>query len=159
MEKLLKLIEQNPRLTDKEIAVMLGMEEKEVTKKIHSLEDGGIIKGYRAIIDEEMVENHAVTALIEITVHPKFEHGFDEVANQIAALDEVESVYLMSGGFDLACFVTDKTFQEVAMFVANRLAPMESVMSTATHFILKKYKEQGVVFGTAQKDDRGTISF
>lgn len=159
MDKLLNLIEKNPRLSNKEIAVMLGTDEKEVEEKIRLYEDTGVIKGYRAMIDKDKAQSQTVTALIEIKVHPKFEHGFDEVAQQISSLEEVESVYLMSGGFDLCCMVTDKSFQEVALFVASRLAPMESVMSTATHFILKKYKEQGVLFSEPVKDDRGNISF
>lgn len=159
MDKLLNLIEKNPRLSNKEIAVMLGTDEKEVEEKIRLYEDTGVIKGYRAMIDKDKAQAQTVTALIEIKVHPKFEHGFDEVAQQISSLEEVESVYLMSGGFDLCCMVTDKSFQEVALFVASRLAPMESVMSTATHFILKKYKEQGVFFSGPVKDDRGNISF
>lgn len=159
MDKLLSLIEKNPRLSNKEIAVMLGEDEKAVEEKIRVYEETGVIKGYRAMIDGDMAESQTVTALIEIKVHPQFEHGFDEVAQRIAQLDEVESVYLMSGGFDLCCMVTDKSFQEVAMFVASRLAPMDSVMSTATHFILKKFKEQGVMFSKPLKDDRGNISF
>lgn len=158
MDKLLNLIEKNPRLSNKEIAVMLGTDEKEVEEKIRLYEDTGVIKGYCAMIDKDKAQAQTVTALIEIKVHPKFEHGFDEVAQQISSLEEVESVYLMSGGFDLCCMVTDKSFQEVALFVASRLAPMESVMSTATHFILKKYKEQGVLFSEPVKDDRGNIS-
>lgn len=158
MDKLLNLIEKNPRLSNKEIAVMLGTDEKEVEEKIRLYEDTGVIKGYRAMIDKDKAQAQTVTALIEIKVHPKFEHGFDEVAQQISSLEEVESVYLMSGGFDLCCMVTDKSFQEVALFVASRLAPMESVMSTATHFILKKYKEQGILFSGPVKDDRGNIS-
>ena len=158
MDKLLNLIEKNPRLSNKEIAVKLGTDEKEVEEKIRLYEDTGVIKGYCAMIDKDKAQAQTVTALIEIKVHPKFEHGFDEVAQQISSLEEVESVYLMSGGFDLCCMVTDKSFQEVALFVASRLAPMESVMSTATHFILKKYKEQGVLFSDPVKDDRGNIS-
>lgn len=159
MDKLLNVIEKNPRLSNKEIAVMLGVDEKEVEEKIRLYEETGVIKGYRAMIDKDKAQAQTVTALIEIKVHPKFEHGFDEVAQQISSLEEVESVYLMSGGFDLCCMVTDKSFQEVALFVASRLAPMESVVSTATHFILKKYKEQGVLFSEPVKDDRGNISF
>lgn len=159
MDKLLSLIEKNPRLSNQEIAVMLGEDEKAVEERIRVYEETGVIKGYRAMIDGEMTDSQTVTALIEIKVHPKFEHGFDEVAQRIAQLDEVESVYLMSGGFDLCCMVTEKSFQEVAMFVASRLAPMDSVMSTATHFILKKFKEQGVMFSKPLKDDRGNISF
>ena len=126
MDKLLNLIEKNPRLSNKEIAVMLGTDEKEVEEKIRLYEDTGVIKGYCAMIDKDKAQAQTVTALIEIKVHPKFEHGFDEVAQQISSLEEVESVYLMSGGFDLCCMVTDKSFQEVALFVASRLAPMES---------------------------------
>ena len=100
----------------------------------------------------------STSAIIEITVQPKFIHGFDELAEKISNFEEVESIYLMSGGFDFAVMVTDKSFEEVAMFVANRLAPLDGVISTATHFILKKYKEQGVQFAELNGDDRGNIS-
>lgn len=159
MDKLLSLIETNPRLTNAEIATMLGISEEQVAQKIKEYEANGIIKGYRALIDKDNTDSQTVTALIEIKVQPKYNHGFDEIAKRIASLEEVESIYLMSGGFDLACMVTDKSFQEVAMFVAKRLSPMDGVVSTATHFILKKYKEQGVFFTDAPKDDRGNISF
>lgn len=159
MDKLLELIEKNPRLTNAEMAVMLGVSEESVNEKIKEFELCGVIKGYRAIIDKDKTEAQTVTALIEIKVQPKSNHGFDDIAKRIARLDEVESVYLMSGGFDLACTVTDKSFQEVAMFVAKRLSPMDDVMSTATHFILKKFKEQGLPFAEKHKDDRGNISF
>lgn len=159
MDKLLSLLETNPRLSDGEIAVMLNITEEEVKEKIRDYEQSGVIKGYRAMIDKNKADSQTVTALIEIKVQPKFGHGFDDIANRIAALDEVESIYLMSGGFDLCCMVSDKSFQEVAMFVANRLSPLDGVVSTATHFILKKYKEQGVFFTQKPKDDRGIISF
>ena len=159
MDKLLLLLEKNPRLSNREIAVMLGISEEEVAEKIKLYEDSGIIKGYRAMIDKDKAHAETVTALIEIKVQPKFGHGFEDIAGRIAQLEEVESVYLMSGGFDLCCLVSDRSFQEVAMFVANRLSPLDGVMSTATHFILKKYKEQGVFFTEAPEDDRGIISF
>ncbi len=158
MDKLLKLIEKNPRLSNEEIAVMLGVSEKEVKDKIRLYEDSGVIKGYRALIDKDKANAQTVTALIEIKVQPKFGHGFDEVAQRIAQLDEVESVYLISGGYDLCCIVEDRSFEEVALFVVKRLSPLEDVVSTATNFILKKYKEQGVLFTEQRKDDRGTIS-
>lgn len=158
MDRLLSVIEKNPRLSDKEIAVMLGVTEEQVAKQIREYERSGVIKGYRALIDKDNTDSQTVTALIEIKVQPKFGHGFEEIAGKIAQLEEVESVYLMSGGFDLAVMVTDKSFQEVAMFVAKRLSPMDSVVSTATHFMLKKYKEQGVSFTETPKDDRGNIS-
>lgn len=158
MNKLLKILAENARLTNKEIAVMLGKSEKEVAKDIQLLEDTGVLKGYKAIINKDKAEVETVTALIEIKVQPKYEHGFDDVANKIAQLEEVETIYLMSGGFDFAVMVNDKSFQEVAMFVANRLSPLEGVVSTATHFILKRYKDQGVVFAEDLKDDRGIVS-
>lgn len=158
MNKLLKILENNARLTNKEIAVMLDKSEKEVEKDITLLEDTGILKGYKAIIDKDKAEIETVTALIEIKVQPKYGHGFNDVANRISQLEEVESIYLMSGGFDFAVMVNDKSFQEVAMFVANRLSPLEGVVSTATHFILKRYKEQGVIFSDEFKDDRGIVS-
>ncbi len=158
MEKLLELLEKNPRLSNAEIAVMLGTSEAEVAKEIATLENSGIIKGYRAIIDKDKTENQTVTALIEIQVHPKYDHGFEEIAEKISNFSEVESVYLMSGGYDLCVLVNNKTFQEVAMFVAKRLSTLEDVISTKTNFILKRYKEQDVILFESQKDDRRKIS-
>ncbi len=158
MNKLLSLLENNARLSNKEIAVMLGKSEEEIAKEINLLESTGVLKGYKAVIDKDKAEYETVTALIEIKVQPKYGHGFDDVANRISRLEEVESIYLMSGGFDFAVMVTDKSFQEVAMFVAHRLSPLEGVVSTATHFILKRFKEQGVIFSEQAKDDRGTVS-
>lgn len=158
MNKLLKILENNARLSNKEISVMLNKSEEEVKKDIKLLEDSGVLKGYKAIIDKDKAEVETVTALIEIKVQPKYGHGFNDVANRISQLEEVESIYLMSGGFDFAVMVNDKSFQEVAMFVANRLSPLEGVVSTATHFILKRYKEQGVIFSDEFKDDRGIVS-
>lgn len=157
-EKLLNLIEENARLSSKEMSVMLGISELEVESEIKALEDNGVIKGYKAIVDIEKTNSETVSALIEIKIQPKYGHGFNDVAERISKLDEVESVFLMSGAFDLAVMVTDRSFHEVAMFVAERLSPLEGVVSTATHFILKKYKEKGVFFNAEQKDDRGTIS-
>lgn len=159
MDRLLYLLETNPRLSNEELAVMLGISEEEVKEKIRLYEESGVIKGYRAILDKEKLHDQSVTALIEIKVQPKFGHGFDEVAQRIANLDEVESIYLMSGSYDLCCIVEDKSFEEVAMFVVKRLSPLEDVVSTATNFILKKYKQQGVHLIDEQKDDRGTYSF
>ena len=135
MDKLLEIIEKNPRLSNSEIAVMLGKSEEETEEQIRLYEKSGIIKGYRAMIDKNKANSQTVTALIEIRVQPKFGHGFDEIANRIAALEEVESIYLMSGGFDLCCMVSDKSFEEIALF------------------------EQGVYFTEPPKDDRGILSF
>ena len=158
MDRLLFLLENNPRLSNAELAVMLGVSEAEVAEQIKLYEETGVIKGYKALIDKDKTSAQTVTALIEIKVHPKFGHGFDEIARRISKQDEVESVYLMSGGYDLCCLVSDKSFHEVAMFVAKRLSPLEDVLSTTTHFILKKYKEQGIFFTQKPEDDRGTIS-
>lgn len=159
MDKLLYLLETNPRLSNEELAVMLGITPEEVAEQIRMYEESGVIKGYRAILDKEKLHNSTVTALIEIKVQPKFGHGFDEVAERIANLEEVESIYLISGGYDLCCIVQDKSFEEVAMFVVKRLSPLEDVVSTSTNFILKTYKQQGVSFAQPQKDERGTYSF
>lgn len=158
MNKLLKILAENARLSNKEIAIMLNREEADVAAEIKLLEDTGVLKGYKAIFDKEKAEVETVTALIEIKVQPKYGHGFNDVANRISQLEEVESIYLMSGGFDFAVMVNDKSFQEVAMFVANRLSPLEGVVSTATHFILKRYKEQGIIFSNEFTDDRGIVS-
>ena len=158
MNKLLDLLSQDARISNSEIAVMLGISEDEVKEKIALYEDTGVIKGYKAIIDKNKAHISTTSAIIEITVQPKFIHGFDELAEKISNFEEVESIYLMSGGFDFAVMVTDKSFEEVAMFVANRLAPLDGVISTATHFVLKKYKEQGVQFAELNGDDRGNIS-
>lgn len=158
MEQLLNLLESNARLSNKELAVMLGKTEEEVANQIKLYEDTGVIKGYKAMIDKDKANVETVTALIEIKVQPKLGHGFDDIAQRIAKLEEVETIYLMSGGFDLAVMVTDKSFHEVAMFIAKRLSPLEGVVSTATSFILRKYKEQNVFFADTETDDRGTIS-
>ena len=157
MDKILSLLEKNPRLTNAEIAVMVNMSEDEVEKEIDALETSGVIRGYRAIIDKDKTAQ-TVTALIEIQVRPKFDCGFEEIAEKISNFTEVESVYLMSGGYDLCVLVNNKTFQEVAMFVARRLSPLEDVISTKTNFILKRYKEQDVILSDTNSDDRRAIT-
>ncbi len=158
MNKLLELLSQDARISDSEISTVLGISEEEVKKQIALYEDSGVIKGYKAIIDKNKAHISTTSAIIEITVQPKFANGFDELAEKISDFEEVESIFLMSGGFDFAVMVTDKSFEEVAMFVAKRLAPLDGVLSTATHFILKKYKEYGVQFSENSTDDRGNIS-
>ena len=158
MERILKLLDQNARFTNKEIAVMLGKTEEEVAAAVADFEKKGIIKGYKAVIDWEKSEYEYVSALIEIKVIPQRDRGFEEIAARIVSFPEVESMYLMSGAFDFALTITGKTFQEVAMFVARKLAPIESVQSTATHFILKRYKDDGVTFSEEIEDERGNAS-
>jgi len=159
MEKLLELLSENARYTNAELAVMLGLSEAETIKEIEALEKSGVIKGYKALIDWDKISNDRVTALIELKVTPQRDAGFEEIAERIMSFPEVETVYLMSGGYDLTVIVKGHTFKEVAMFVAKRLAPLDNVISTATHFVLRRYKELGVELVDNRNDDRGTFSF
>ena len=154
MDRLLSLLQNNARLTNKQLAVMLGREEEDVAKAIAAYEKSGVIRGYQAVIDWDKTDSPTVFARIEIKVTPKKDFGFEELARTIMELEEVQSVSLMSGGYDLALTVYGKTFRDIAIFVAHRLSPIDSVNSTATHFILKKYKERGVVFEEEVKDER-----
>ena len=156
--KLLKLLSKNARLKDEELAVMTGAEEKDVHNNIAEMEKEGLIRGYKAVIDWERIDNTHVSALIELKVTPKAGLGFEEVAMKVSQYPEVESVYLMSGGYDLSVTVTGKTFQEVAMFVAKELSTIDSVISTTTHFILRRYKELDVELIGKPSDDRGNFS-
>lgn len=155
MKNILDLLAENPRLSNRDIAVMLDMDESAVSTEISRLEKEGIICGYRAIVDWSKVsERESVTALIELKVTPRRDTGFDEIAEEILAFEEVDSIHLMSGSYDFAVYVTGRTIQDIAMFVARRLSTIESVMSTATHFVLKKYKDSGVLLTGAEKDER-----
>ena len=156
--KLLKLLSKNARLKDDELAVMTGTDEKDVHKNIAEMEKEGLIRGYKAVIDWERIDNSHVSALIELKVTPKAGLGFEEVAMKVSKYPEVESVYLMSGGYDLSVTVRGKTFQEVAMFVAKELSTIDSVISTTTHFILRRYKELDVELIGKPTDDRGNFS-
>lgn len=156
--KLLKLLSQNARYEISDLAVMAGLSEEETKKAIAAMEKEGLIRGYKAVIDWERLNSAKVSALIELKVTPQSDFGFEALAERIAKYDEVESVYLMSGGFDFCVMVKGKTFQEVAMFVAKKLAPMSGVVSTATHFVLRRYKELDVVLCEGSADDRGRMS-
>lgn len=158
MEKLLALLQDDAKLTVAQLAVVLDLTEKEVAAAICKFEKEGVITGYRTLINWERTEAHRASALIELRVTPKKDSGFDEVAKRVKAFPEVESVCLMSGGFDLAVTVTASTMSEIAMFVAKRLAPIDGVLSTATHFILTKYKDGGVDFTPEDDeiDERGS---
>ena len=137
---------------------MLGETEEKVAEDLKSLEDEGIVHGYKPIINWEKVDSVMVSAIIELKVTPKSGLGFEEVAERVMRYSEVESVYLMSGGYDLCVLVKGKTFQQVAMFVAKELSTIDSVVSTATHFVLRRYKEQDVSLYDGKTDDRGIIS-
>ncbi len=158
MEKLLKIIEKNPMLSAAQLADMLDMKEKEIEEIIADLTNKGIIKGYRTLIDWEKVSNNHVKALIELRVSPKKGKGFDEIAKQISEMQEVEAVTLISGSYDLLVEIKAKTFQEIAMLVAKRLSPLDDVIGTATHFVLKPYKQSGVMYEDNDKDERRMTS-
>lgn len=153
MYRLLKLLSENDRLTTDELAAMLAVSPEEVAWEIAEYEKAGVIKGYNALINWEKADCNRATALIELKVSPKKETGFDEIAHRIMEFEEVESVYLMSGGYDLAVTVNAKSMQDIAMFVVRRLSPLDGVLSTATHFVLTRYKDGGVIFDDGEKND------
>ena len=153
--EILKLLARNAKYTAEDIAVMLGSDEKTVEDEIKQLEKDGLVKGYKAIIDWQKVENPYVSAIIELNVVPKAGLGFAEVAEKIMKYDEVESVYLMSGVYDLNVVVKAKTLQDIARFVSRELATIDSVTSTTTHFVLRRYKEMDVELVSEEDDGRG----
>ena len=154
MDKLLKLLDTNARLSNAELAVMAGMTEDAVAAQIAAWETNGVIRSYKALVDWDRTDREYVTAIIELRVTPKRDAGFEAIAETIASWEEVESIYLMSGGYDFSIVVTGRTFKEVAMFVANRLSTLDSVVSTATHFVLRRYKEKNVLYAVEKKDER-----
>lgn len=157
-ERILATIDKNSRITTAELAIVLGSTEAEVAAIIKELEAETIICGYPTLINWDKVDCERVTALIEVKVTPQRGQGFDNIAERIYQFDEVRSVYLMSGGFDLTVIVEGKTLKEVARFVSAKLAPMETVLSTATHFVLKKYKEHGLSLVQPKPDERMLIT-
>ena len=157
MDKILKLLEDDATLTPEQIAVMLSKEVGDIKKAIEKYEENGVILGYKTIVDWDKTDREYVSALIEVKVTPQRDRGFDRIAEKIYNYPEVQSLYLMSGGFDFALIIEGKTMKEVAYFVAQKLAPIEFVTSTATHFVLKKYKDKGVVYGNTEIDERGNM--
>lgn len=155
--KLLRLLEDDCTLTHDQLAAMADMTVEEVKAAIRKYEEEKVILGYKAIVDWDSTDREAVTALIEVKVTPQREEGFDRVAERIYQYDEVESLYLMSGSFDMTVIISGRTLREVAAFVGDRLAPLEDVTGTATHFILKKYKEKHLVFEKQAPGEREFI--
>ena len=153
-EKILTFIENNSRIELKDLAVMLGSSEAAVANEIADMEKEGIICGYHTLIDWDKTSEEKVTALVEVKVTPQRGHGFDKVAERIYNYPEVTSVYLISGGFDFLVMLEGKTMRDVAQFVSDKLSPLDSVLSTATHFILKKYKDHGSIMAHESKDER-----
>ena len=154
-KQILKYIEKKSKVDLGELAVMLGTDEVTVANEIAAMENEKIICGYHTLIDWEKAGEDKVTALIEVRVTPQRNQGFDRIAERIYNYPEVQSVYLMSGGYDLCLIIEGRTMKEVAYFVAQKLAPIEYVISTATHFVLRKYKDKGVIYGAEQVDERG----
>ena len=154
--ELLKMLSTNARYTVEQLAVMLAADTQEVAAEIDALQKEGIICGYKTVIDWEKVDATSVSAIIELNVVPKADLGFEDVAEKVASYPEVEAVYLMSGGYDLNVVVKGKNLQDIARFVARELATIDSVTSTATHFVMRRYKEMDVKLFEGEKDDRGT---
>ncbi len=157
-EELLSLIEKNSRIGLDELAVLLGTNESEVLKELETLEKENIICGYHTLIDWEKTSIEKVTALIEVRVTPQRGQGFDKIAQRIYNYPEVKAVYLISGGFDLLVILEEKSLREIANFVSDKLSTLESVLSTGTHFILKKYKDFGTILDKKHEDEREIIS-
>ncbi len=157
MKELLKLLENDAKLSPHALSLMLEKEEGDIKAMIEGYERDSVILGYRTVIDWDKTNAEYVTALIELKITPQRGHGYDLVAEKIYNYPEVESLYLMSGGFDLAVFIKGKTMREVAFFVAEKLATLEDVISTSTHFLLRKYKDNNVIYGAVPVDERGNI--
>ncbi|MCT4598349.1 MAG: Lrp/AsnC family transcriptional regulator [Vallitalea sp.] len=157
-QEILGVLEHNSKTKIEDLAVLLGNSEEEISKEITNMEKEKIICGYHTLINWEKTSTEKVTALIEVRVTPQRGQGFDKIAERIYRFKEVKSVFLMSGGFDLTVILEGKTMKEVALFVGQKLAPLESVLSTATHFVLKKYKDHGIILEENKKDERMAVT-
>ena len=157
MNEILSILENDSRLSAESIARMLNKETGDIKKMIEDCENDGIILGYKTIIDWDKTDREYVTAMIEVKMTPQRDRGFDRIAEKIYNYPEVQSVYLMAGSFDLCLIIEGRTMKEVAYFVAHKLAPIESVISTATHFVLRKYKDKDVIYGAPEVDERGNF--
>lgn len=155
--KILKALETNARLSTSDLAKMLNVEEKEVIRVIGELEADKVICGYHTIINWDKVSNEKVDALIELKVTPQRGTGFDAIANRIAKFDEVDSVFLLSGAYDFMVQIKGRSMKEVSQFVFDKLSTLDTVQSTATHFVLKKYKDHGIVFDERKIDKREKV--
>jgi len=158
MDPLLKLLEEHALRTPVDLAKMLNLPADEVARRIKQYEDDKIILGYKAVINDDKIDTNLVKAAIEVKIQPEREGGFDRIATRIAKFDEVTSLFLMSGAYDLLIFAEGHSLREVAQFVAEKLATIEGVTGTATHFMLKTYKEQGVLMEDAEESERLKIS-
>ena len=157
-DELLSIIEKNSRIDLKELAVLLGVTEIDIANEISALEAEGVICGYHTLIDWEKTSIEKVTALIEVKVTPQRGQGFDHIAERIYNYPEVKAVYLISGGYDLLVTLEEKTLREISNFVSDKLLTLDSVLSTATHFILKKYKDHGTILDKKAEDGREVVT-
>ena len=158
MDELLRILQSNALESHENIARMLGLPAAEVSQRIADYEKRGVIRGYQAILNEDQLDLDKVTAVIEVKVTPQREGGFDTIAERISRFPEVRSAYLMSGTYDLLLFVEGRTLRDVAAFVSERLSPLEGVLSTSTHFMLKTYKRFGVLMHQPGSDERLTVT-
>ena len=158
MDELLKILQANATESRENIARMLNLSVAEVNRRIADYEQRGVIRGYQAILNEDQLDLDTVTAVIEVKVTPQREGGFDTIAQRISRFPEVRSAYLMSGTYDLLLFIDGRNLREVAAFVSERLAPLEGVLSTSTHFMLKTYKRLGVLMHQETSDERLSIA-
>ena len=158
MEKLLKLLKENALESPANLARMLNMTEAAVKDRIADYEQKGVIRGYQAIVNEDLLNLERVRAVIEVKITPEREGGYNRIAGRVAQFPEVESLFLMSGGYDLLVFVKGRTLREVALFVSDKLATIQGVVSTGTHFMLKTYKDQGVLMEAEPQDERLQVS-
>lgn len=157
-EEILKILEENARISDKEIAKMVGMEEEEVEQTISELENSGIIRKYKALLNHDKAGIETVQAVIDVKVSPERNTGYDSIAERISRFPEVKSVRLISGEYDLSVLIQGKTMHEVAYFVAEKIAPLEGVRNTVTHFLLKTYKENGEMYEEEEKGERLAVT-
>lgn len=156
--EILKLLENDARLTSQQLSIMLDKEKSEIEAEIDEMEKSGTILGYKTIVDWEKTEHESVTAMIDVKLTPQRDRGFDRVAEKIYNYPEVKSVYLMSGAYDLSVVIEGRTMKEVALFVSQKLSTIEAVNSTATHFVLHKYKDKGVLYEATEIDERGNFN-
>ena len=157
-EQILKTIEKNSRISMKELAILLGKEELDVANEVAAMEAEGVICGYHTLINWEQTSLEKVNALIEVRVTPQRGQGFDNIAERIYKYPEVDAVYLISGGYDLLVSLEGKSLKEISSFVSDKLSTLDSVLSTATHFVLKKYKDHGTILSKKEEDEREKIT-
>ena len=155
--EILRMLEKNSKIDLHDLAIMMGTDEALILQEIEKMEQEGVICGYPTLINWDKTDMEKVTAFIEVRVTPQRGKGFEKLAERITNYPEVKALYLMSGGYDFALFLEGKTLKEVSMFVATKLSTLEAVAGTATHFVLKKYKDKGFVYGNTEKDERGNL--